>query len=278
MASAQLCVPNGDTGSAEDDNGPPPAILTPMESSQTQARAATRSEQWRAFSVHLLTASGAFWAFMSIIAAANGHWVDMFAWLGLALFVDGIDGPLARRFDVKGVLPNWSGDTLDNIIDYSTYVLIPAFALYQSGIIGRPLSFVAAALIVITSAVYYADTRMKTHDNSFRGFPVTWNMVVFTFFATQPNELTAFFFVVFCSIATFLPVKFVHPVRYRRLRALNLAVFGVWSAFGVWALVSSFEVSPFVRVVIMLTGLYMFAVAGVLQLTDRFRAGRTAAR
>nr|BAT30632.1 phosphatidylcholine synthase [Aureimonas sp. AU4] len=211
---------------------------------------------------------------MSIIAAANGHWVDMFAWLGLALFVDGIDGPLARRYDVKGVLPNWSGDTLDNIIDYSTYVLIPAFALYQSGIIGRPLSFVAAALIVITSAVYYADTRMKTKDNSFRGFPVTWNMVVFTFFATRPNELTAFLFVVFCSLATFLPIKFVHPVRFVRLRPINLAVFAAWAILGIWAMATSFNAPAFVRVAIMLTGVYLFAVAGVLQLVDHLKAHR----
>ncbi|WP_090677255.1 phosphatidylcholine synthase [Aureimonas jatrophae] len=245
-----------------------------MESSNRAPDVAPRSVKWRAFSVHLLTASGAFWAFMSIIAAANGHWVDMFAWLGLALFVDGIDGPLARRFNVKGVLPNWSGDTLDNIIDYSTYVLIPAFALYQSGIIGRPLSFVAAALIVITSAVYYADTRMKTKDNSFRGFPVTWNMIVFTFFATRPNELTAFLFVVFCSVATFLPIKFVHPVRFTRLRSINLAVFALWSIFGVWALATSFQAPPVVRIVIMLTGLYLFVIAGLLQLLDYVRVRR----
>lgn len=229
--------------------------------------------QWRAFSVHLLTASGAFWAFMSIIAAAEQHWVDMFAWLGLALFVDGIDGPIARKVDIKRVLPNWSGDILDSIIDYSTYVLIPAFALYQSGIIGRPWSFVAAGLIVITSAVYYADTRMKTKDNFFRGFPVTWNMVVFTFFATKPNEWTALLFVVFCSAATFLPIKFLHPVRVVRFRAFNLAVFAVWSICGILAIVSNFDPAPWVRHTILVTGLYLFSIGGILQLKDRIFGG-----
>ena len=87
--------------------------------------------QAKAFSVHLLTASGSFLAFLSVVAASEQRWTSMFLWLGLALFVDGIDGPIARKLQVKEVLPNWSGDTLDNIIDYITYVLIPAFALYR---------------------------------------------------------------------------------------------------------------------------------------------------
>lgn len=177
------------------------------------AEPVSKWEQWRAFAVHLLTASGAFWAFLSIIAAADHRWVAMFGWLGFALFVDAIDGPMARKVDILRVLPNWSGDVLDQIIDYATYVIIPAFALYESGMIGGALSFIAAAMIVISSAIYYADTRMKTNDYFFRGFPVAWNMVIFTFFAIQPNEITAFAFVAFCSVATFLPIKFLHPVR-----------------------------------------------------------------
>ena len=138
--------------------------------------------QAKAFSVHLLTASGSFLAFLSVVAASEMRWSAMFLWLGLALFVDGIDGPIARKLQVKEVLPNWSGDTLDNIIDYMTYVLIPAFALYQRGFMGENLSFLSAAIIVVTSAIYYADTGMKTKENFFKGFPVVWNMVVFTLF------------------------------------------------------------------------------------------------
>ena len=116
--------------------------------------------QARAFSVHLLTASGSFLAFVSLVAASEQRWTAMFWWLGLALLVDGIDGPIARKLQVKEILPTWSGDTLDNIIDYVTYVLIPAFALYQRGFMGEGLSFLSAAIIVVSSAIYYADTTM----------------------------------------------------------------------------------------------------------------------
>ena len=238
----------------------------------------TSFDKWRAFGVHLLTASGAFLAFMSLIAAAEQRWVAMFGWLGFALFVDGIDGPLARKIEIKRVLPNWSGDLLDSIIDYSTFCLIPAVALYLSGMIGRPWSFVAAALIMISSAIYYADTRMKTKDNFFRGFPVCWNMLVFTFFAIRPNEGTAFAFVFFCAVATFLPIRFLHPVRVVRLRTVNLSVFAVWSLLGLVTLgynwsapPDSFDAPDVVRWGLVITGLYLFSIGGLLQLVDRLR-------
>ncbi|WP_322187196.1 phosphatidylcholine synthase [Fulvimarina sp. 2208YS6-2-32] len=228
----------------------------------------SRFAQWRAFLVHILTATGAFFAFLSLIAAGEGRFVDCFLWLGVGLFVDGIDGPIARKFEIKRRLPNWSGDMLDSVIDYSTFSLIPAVALYHSGIIGRPLSFVAAALIVITSAIYYADMRMKTKDNFFRGFPVCWNMLVFTLFAIHPNELTAFAFVVFCAVTTFVPIKFLHPVRVTRWRTVNLAVFAVWSVLGIVALFEGLEPSLWVKVGLVLSGLYLFAIGGLLQFYD----------
>jgi phosphatidylcholine synthase len=183
----------------------------------------------RAFSVHLLTASGSFLAFLGVVAAAESRFVDMFWWLGLALFVDGIDGPIARKVRVREVLPNWSGDTLDNIIDYVTYVLLPAFALYKSGMIGEPWSFVAAGLIVVSSAIYYADTGMKTDEYFFSGFPVVWNMVIFTLFVIQASETTAFIVVIVSVILTFLPINFLQPARSMPCSARTAPASRPWS-------------------------------------------------
>ncbi len=188
--------------------------------------------EMRAFSVHILTASGSFLAFLGVVAAAEHRFIDMFWWLGLALLVDGIDGPIARKVRVKEVLPNWSGDTLDNIIDYVTYVLLPAFALYQSGMIGEPWSFAAAGMIVVSSAIYYADTGMKTEEYFFSGFPVVWNMLVFTLFVIGADATTAMIVVGVSVVLTFLPINFLHPVRVQRLRPLNLGVFLIWSLLG----------------------------------------------
>jgi phosphatidylcholine synthase len=222
--------------------------------------------QARAFSVHLLTASGSFLAFVSLVAASEQRWTAMFWWLGLALFVDGIDGPIARKLQVKEILPTWSGELLDNIIDFVTYVLIPAFALYQRGFMGEGLSFLSAAIIVVSSAIYYADTGMKTKENFFKGFPVVWNMVVFTLFVIEPGEWVSFAVVVIAGILTFVPVNFLHPVRVVRMREINLAVFLAWCGFGAIALVQTMEASQFVKLGIAVTGLYLFLIGGVMQL------------
>jgi len=219
----------------------------------------------RAFSVHMLTASGSFLAFLGVVAAAEQRFVDMFWWLGLALVVDGIDGPIARKVRVKEVLPNWSGDTLDNIIDYVTYVLLPAFALYQSGMIGEPWSFVAAGLIVVSSAIYYADMGMKTDEYFFSGFPVVWNMLIFTLFVIDASATTALIAVLASVVLTFLPIHFLHPVRVQRLRPLNMAVFFLWCGFGGYALLLHFQSPAWVVWGTILSGLYLYVIGGVLQ-------------
>lgn len=231
--------------------------------------------QAKAFSVHLLTASGSFLAFLSVVAASDGQYTAMWWWLALALFVDGIDGPIARRLEVKYVLPNWSGELLDNIIDYVTYVLIPAFALYQSGFMGTYLSFISGAIIVVSSAIYYADTGMKTKENFFKGFPVVWNMVVFTLFIVKPGEWVAFATVVFSAFLSFLPIHFLHPVRVVRLRPINLTIFLLWCALGLVALYYQLESPLWVKIGVSVTGLYIYFIGAVMQFFPNL--GRTPA-
>ncbi|TRC99685.1 phosphatidylcholine/phosphatidylserine synthase [Mesorhizobium sp. WSM4303] len=241
--------------------------------------------QARAFSVHLLTASGSFLAFLSLVAASEERWTAMFWWLGLALFVDGIDGPIARKLEVKEILPTWSGELLDNIIDYVTYVLIPAFALYQRGFMGEKLSFLSAAIIVVSSAIYYADTGMKTKENFFKGFPVVWNMVVFTLFVIEPGQWVSFGVVVAAGILTFVPINFIHPVRVVRLRPINLGMTLLWCAFGALALAQAAlaafydqigvlgeQVSIFTKVGITVTGLYLACIGGIMQFFPKLGA------
>ncbi len=229
----------------------------------------------RAFSIHILTASGAFFALLAIIAVAEGNFVAAFLWLGVTLFIDGIDGPIARKFKVTEVLPDWSGAMIDNVIDYATYALIPAFALYMSGMADGVSLYIAVAAIVISSAVYYADMGMKTEENFFKGFPVTWNMLVFTLFATQASEPVVMALVAFATIMTFSPIWFLHPVRVKRLRPINLAVFGIWSGFSLFALIKGFEQQEWVTAVIIASSLYLFCIGMVLQIFPNFGKNST---
>jgi len=226
----------------------------------------------RAFSVHLLTASGSFLAFLSLVAISERNWAMAWAWMGIALLVDGIDGPIARRLDVKYILPAWSGELLDNIIDYVTYVILPAFLLYQAGLMGSGLSFLSAAIIVISSAVYYADTGMKTKENFFKGFPVVWNMLVFTLFAVQPGEWISFACVLISAILSFLPIYFVHPVRVKRMRPLTLSVMTVWFIAAVAAVFYQMAAPHWLRVILIISGLYLYLIGAVLQLFPKLGA------
>src|SRR5690348_17747301 len=122
---------------------------------------------------------GAALGFAALVAATRGEWGLMFQCLGVALFVDGVDGTIARRLNVAELLPRWSGDVLDLVVDFLTYVFVPAYAIAHAGVLPAPLAVPAGIAIVVTSALYFADRQMKMDDNSFRGFPALWNAVAF---------------------------------------------------------------------------------------------------
>lgn len=222
------------------------------------------------FLIHVLTASGAPIALVALLAGARGNWAEMFAWLGLALVVDGIDGPLARKFNIAERLPRWSGASLDFVIDYATYVFLPAFALAASDMLSQPWNWICGGLIVFTGALYFADNGMKTPDGSFKGFPAGWNMVVFGLMALSPSETFTIGFVIFCCVLTFLPIKFVHPVRVQRWRILTLSITAIWFLAAAAAVVNGMQAEGLAGWVLTASSLYLFFVAGVQQLIDRY--------
>ena len=214
--------------------------------------------------VHLLTATGAVFAMLSMLAAANHQWSLMFLWLVVAFAVDGIDGPLARRFDVKKYAPRFDGVLLDLIIDYLTYVFIPAFALFQSGLLPGWTGWVTIIIITFASAMYFCDGNMKTKDKSFHGFPGCWNMVALVMFAIQPNFWIILTVVIVLAIAMFLPLKFVHPVRTNRWRFISLPITLLWIAFAGWSAWVDFSANPVILWGLTGTSLYLIS-AGLLQ-------------
>ena len=220
--------------------------------------------QPRALSVHLFTATGAVFAMLSMLAAVDGKWSLMFLWLVVAFFVDGFDGPLARKYHVKKYAPEFDGVLLDLIIDYLTYVFIPAFALFKSGLMDGWTGWFAIIVITFASAMYFADTRMKTKDNSFSGFPGCWNMVVLVIFALEPNFWVSFVIVASLAVAMFLPLKFIHPVRTERWRWLSLPMALAWTFFAGWAAWVDFHPESWAHWGLVVTTLYLL-FAGIAQ-------------
>jgi phosphatidylcholine synthase len=189
-----------------------------------------------AFSVHIFTASGAALALLALQAAVEGRWSVMFAWLALALLIDGVDGALARWLHVRTTVPRWSGDTLDLVVDILTYVLVPAYAIAAAGLLPANLSTPLAALILMTSVIYFADLNMKDRENYFVGFPAVWNIVAFYLFLLRPNPWVAAGIVVTLSALTFIPLPFVHPLRVQKAKLFNALLLGLSAVLGAVAL------------------------------------------
>ncbi|CUI64626.1 CDP-alcohol phosphatidyltransferase family protein [Cognatishimia activa] len=228
------------------------------------------SLRYKALSVHLLTASGAVFAMLAMLAAVDGEWSLMFLWLVVAFAVDGIDGPLARRYDVKTHASEFDGALLDLIIDYLTYVFIPAFALFKSGLMDGWTGWFAIIIITFASAMYFADIRMKTKDNSFSGFPGCWNMLVLVIFALEPNFWVSLALVSTLAIAMFLPLRFIHPVRTERWRRVSLPMALAWTFFAGWAAWVDFHPESWAHWGLVVTSIYLLLIGIVQQiLPDR---------
>ncbi len=219
-----------------------------------------------AFSVHLLTASGAALALLALVAATFGDWKVMFLWLGCALFVDGIDGPLARKVDTKLNAANWDGKILDLVIDYLTYVFIPAYALIYANLVPDPWALICALLITLTGVIYFADVGMKSEDNSFSGFPGVWHMPLLVLLVLHPPPGVCVAIIIILAAAQFTSLKFIHPVRTVRWRGVSLTVMGIWSVCAAWAVGADFNPPDLIAQVLLASSLYLLFVGILMQI------------
>jgi len=218
----------------------------------------------RAFAIHVFTATGAALAFLALILATGGHWAAMFFCLGAALLVDGIDGPLARVFHVADELPRWSGETLDMVVDYVTYVFVPAYTIGASGLLPHAVTLIAGIAICISGALYFADRQMKTADNYFRGFPVVWNLAAFYLYVLEPPPWIGAAGIAVLVGLTFAPIKFLHPLRVERWRVFHVALLVVWALLAFVAVAANLSPGPYVSVPLSAIALYFF-LAGLLR-------------
>ena len=213
-----------------------------------------------AASVHLLTASGAVLALLALQAASRRDWQMMFMWLGAALVVDTVDGPLARSLKVKTVLPRFSGERLDLIVDYLTYVAVPAFALTEATLLPEAARLPAAVAILLSSLFHVADLNAKTEEGYFVGFPAIWNIVLLYLFALEPAPLVALAIVAAFVLLTFVPLLAVHPFRVVRLRLLTSVVTALWAVAAALAVANPFPSTRWIQALLVLTAIYLASV------------------
>jgi phosphatidylcholine synthase len=181
-----------------------------------------------AWAVHAFTGSGAVLGFLALFAAVDGNAAACLGWLGVALVVDGVDGTLARKAEVGTVLPQVDGSTLDLVIDYLNYVVVPAVFLYRFGLFPPGLGLVGAGWVLVTSLYCFSRTDMKSGDNFFVGFPAVWNVVALYLWLLGLDAWVNAAVAVALGLLTFTDAKFLHPFRVRTLMPLNLGVTALW--------------------------------------------------
>lgn len=206
--------------------------------------------------VHLFTALGAVCALLAALAVIERQWELAFVWLGVAMIIDGVDGPLARRVGVTTHLPRFSGERLDLVIDYLTYVFVPALALLGAGRLAGTTGLLAVAAILVSSLFHFSDLESKSEDHCFVGFPAIWNIVALYVFALGlgPDATTAL--VAICVALTFVPLRWIHPVRVEALRPLTGLVVLAWSAAAVITVWQGFPAAGLVQAVLLAAAAY----------------------
>ena len=181
-----------------------------------------------AYLVHLFTALGVVFGFLALLATVNQEIPEAFLWLALALFVDGVDGTLARAANVKDNTPEIDGAVLDNIIDYLNYVVVPVFIFYTLEMVPGSYLMISSAAILLVSCFTFINTKTKTEDFYFSGFPANWNIIVLYFYILDSTPWINLFIVLLFCVLTFIPFKYVHPFRVVDFRKTTLLITFIW--------------------------------------------------
>lgn len=211
--------------------------------------------------VHVFTALGALCALMAALAIGEAAWERVFLWLGIAFVIDGVDGTFARLLDVGRRLPRFSGERLDLVVDFLTYVFIPVLAMRAAGFLSGDTGLLLAAAIVLTSLFHFVDLESKADDHSFVGFPAIWNVVAFYLFAFAAPQPVAAGVVVICAALAFVPFKWVHPLRVRALRGVTLTFTLLWAIAAVATLYVGFPALAGLKAVLALVAAYGVGLA-----------------
>lgn len=192
------------------------------------------------FAVHVFTGLGSVCALLATLALLDGRFEEVFVWLFVALGIDAVDGTLARAVDVETHVARFSGERLDLVIDYVTYVFVPVLALLKGQFLLGGVGIATAALILLSALYHFADTASKAADNCFVGFPAVWNIVAFCFFAWGVPGWAAMAVSLTLVALAFVPMHWLHPMRVERFLAWNIAVMVAGLVAGVWVLATGF--------------------------------------
>ncbi|MCA9073450.1 MAG: hypothetical protein KDA93_00350 [Planctomycetaceae bacterium] len=206
-----------------------PSEASPVDEGLARISTTRRLAAW---SVHLFTASGAVFCLLALDATYASDWQLALFWLVIAVAVDAVDGTFARMARVKDVIPTFDGTTLDNMIDFFSYVIVPAMIIHRSGVLPADASFATVCAICLASAFQFCQGDAKTPDHYFTGFPSYWNITAMYLLAMKLSPAINLAIVITLMLLVFVPVKYIYVNRTRPFRRITLPLTVVWSLMG----------------------------------------------
>ena len=225
-----------------------------------------------AWTVHAYTASGAVVAFAMVVAVIGGRFRLAFLLMVAATIVDATDGMLARLARVKEHTPDFDGARLDDIVDYLTFVFVPALLLYRAGLLPASWGGAIVAAMLLSSAYGFSAADAKTEDYFFTGFPSYWNIVALYLYAARLDPVANALILLGLSALVFVRIGYVYPSRTPVLRGLTLALSVAWGLMTVGIILTLPDVPPALLLTSLLFPIYYVVLSLALHARRRGRA------
>lgn len=223
--------------------------------------------------VHCVTAFGAVFGMLGIIAVSDHQPREAVLWLALAMVLDGIDGPAARAWDVRGHVPRIDGYILDLIVDFVTCIVIPVIFLHEFNMLPDGASLYIGAFVLFMSALWMSRTDQMTPDHWFNGFPCEWNMIVPTLYLLRAPDWFNLVACVLLALTQLTNWKFVHPMQVRRFRPVTVTVTITWLAAVLWMTARSPRHRPLPgKILLIICPLYIVGIGVWRTLSKRAAA------
>ena len=211
-------------------------------------------------SIHVLTASGALAALFALQSAVDGHIRASMLWLIVCQVLDGIDGPIARKFDVSVHAPRIDGHVLDLVIDYVACVVVPTMLLVRLNLVNPHLTMVVAGIVLMSSALWFARIDQETDDLWFNGFPAMWNIIIPTFVLLDTSQTAAAIICILLSAAQLTTIKFPHLVRVQAMRRPTYVITTIYFAAFIFLTSEYPNESEALKQIILVCPLYLLFI------------------
>ncbi len=186
-----------------------------------------------AWSVHVFTASGVVCCLLAVEATYAAQWRAAFAWLVVAVLIDAVDGTLARKVKVKAVLPDFDGTLLDNLIDFTNYVIVPALIIHRAQLLPASVSLWVACMICLASAYQFCQRDAKTPDHYFTGFPSYWNIAALYLLSMGLSRPLNLAIIIALVLLVFVPIKYIYVTRTKPYQMITWPLTLIWAVMAI---------------------------------------------